>query len=151
MVAEAQTCAIGIITILNILVALYLSRVLYKSTLFMQNKPNFPDAQMNASSILTKDYRKNDAFAVQKNKAKTNPIKPNFTRRSINEGGLVRRLVHRSPLGTKMEASGEARIRGVSIRRIRLLRGRLLVFWGRLFSILRGRVSIFWGWLQRQL
>ncbi len=30
MAAEAQTCAIGIINILNILVALHLSRVLYK-------------------------------------------------------------------------------------------------------------------------
>ncbi len=80
--------------------------------LFMQNKPNFPKSQMNVniyytkvyknetafrrgknkpnsnpipekpkmnvSSILTKDYRKNDAFAVQK----TNPIKPNLSRRS---------------------------------------------------------------------
>ena len=56
MVAEAQTCAIDIITILDILVALYLSRVLYKSTLFMQNKPNFRKTKMNLNSYLTKDY-----------------------------------------------------------------------------------------------
>ena len=37
--------------------------------------------QMSVNSILTKDYRKNDAFAVQKNKPKTNPIKPNLVRR----------------------------------------------------------------------
>jgi len=48
MAAEAQ--------ILNILVALHLSRVLYKSTLFMQNKPNLLDAQMNVGSVITKDY-----------------------------------------------------------------------------------------------
>jgi len=39
MAAEAQ-----IITVLNILVALHLSRVLYKSTLFMQNKANLLNA-----------------------------------------------------------------------------------------------------------
>ncbi|MBA7624710.1 hypothetical protein ES703_32122 [subsurface metagenome] len=40
----------------------------------MQNKPNFRKAQMNVNSLITKDYRKKDDFAVQKNKAKTNPI-----------------------------------------------------------------------------
>ena len=35
---------------------LHLSVTLYKSTLFMQNKPNLLDAQMNVSSILTKYY-----------------------------------------------------------------------------------------------
>jgi len=43
--------------------------------LFMQNKPNFRKAQMNVSSLITKDYRKNDAFAVRKNKPNTNPIR----------------------------------------------------------------------------
>jgi len=32
------------------------------------------DAQKNVNKVLTKDYRKNDAFAVQKNKANTKPI-----------------------------------------------------------------------------
>jgi len=30
--------------------------------------------QMNVNSLITKDYRKKDDFAVQKNKAKTKPI-----------------------------------------------------------------------------
>jgi len=51
MATEAQT-----ITILNILVALPLSRVLYKSTLFMQNKPNLPAPQMNITPFITKHY-----------------------------------------------------------------------------------------------
>ncbi len=34
--------------------------------------------KMNVTSILTKDYRKKGDFAVQKNKPKTNPIKPNL-------------------------------------------------------------------------
>jgi len=60
---------------------LHLSRTLDKSHLFMQNKANLPKAQMNVSSFITKDYRKNDAFAVQKNKPNSNPIKANLVRR----------------------------------------------------------------------
>jgi len=37
-------------------------------------KPNFRKARMNASLFATKDYRKNDALAVQKNKPNSNPI-----------------------------------------------------------------------------
>jgi len=33
---------------------------------------------MNVNLLITKDYRKNDAFAVQKNKPNSNPIKANF-------------------------------------------------------------------------
>jgi len=32
---------------------------------------------MNVNSILTKDYERNDIFAVPENKANSNPIKPN--------------------------------------------------------------------------
>ncbi len=44
---------------------------------FVQNKPNFQDVQMNVNSILTKDYERNDIFAVPENKANSNPIKAN--------------------------------------------------------------------------
>ena len=89
MVAEAQiyaiactiggtsaigTCAIGIITILNILVALHLSRVLYKSTLFLQNKPNLLNAEMNVSYDYRKDYENKRLREHPKNKANSNPI-----------------------------------------------------------------------------
>jgi len=37
-------------------------------------KPNFRKAQMNVNSLITKDYRKKDDFAVQKNKPNSNPI-----------------------------------------------------------------------------
>jgi hypothetical protein len=43
----------------------------------MQNKANFRKAKMNVSSILTKDYKRNDIFAVPENKANSNPIKAN--------------------------------------------------------------------------
>ena len=65
MATEAQTCAIGILTIL---VALHLSRVLYKSTLFMQNKANLPDSRMNVSPVITKDYENDNAFGLRENK-----------------------------------------------------------------------------------
>ena len=57
---------------------LHLSRVFDKSTFFMQNKPNFRKAQMNVNSLITKDYRKNDAFAVQKNKPNSKPKQTQF-------------------------------------------------------------------------
>jgi len=71
MSAEAQ-----ILTILNILVALHLSRALYKFTLFMQNKPNLLDAQMNVSSVKTMNYEQ-----ITMNNANKN--KPNLSRRSL--------------------------------------------------------------------
>ncbi len=71
MATEAQTCAIGILTIL---VALHLSRVLYKSTLFLQNKPNLLDAQMNVTSFYTVDYEKTGLS----DKGKTNPIQSQY-------------------------------------------------------------------------
>ncbi len=61
-----------------------LSRTLYKSTLVMQNKANFRKAQMNVNSLITKDYRKNGAFAVQKNKANSNPNKANLKRAKMD-------------------------------------------------------------------
>jgi len=36
-------------------------------------KPNCRKAQMNVNSLITKDYRKNDDFAVQQNKPNSNP------------------------------------------------------------------------------
>jgi len=49
---------------------LHLSGTLYKSTLFMQNKPNLLDAQMNVSSILTMAYENKHNWSL----VKTNPI-----------------------------------------------------------------------------
>jgi hypothetical protein len=50
----------------------------------MQNKANFRKAQMNVNSFITKDYRKNDAFAVQKNKPNSNPNKTNLKRAKMD-------------------------------------------------------------------
>ena len=37
------------------------------------NKANLLDAQMNVNKVLTKDYERNDIFAVPENKANSNP------------------------------------------------------------------------------
>ncbi len=50
----------------------------------MQNKPNLLDAQMNVSSILTRDYENKWQRRVRKNKPNSNPIKPNFQKAKIN-------------------------------------------------------------------
>ncbi len=65
---------------------LHLSRVLYKSTLFMQNKPNLLDAQMNVNAFLQKDYENETTLRPQKNKPNSNPIKANFQKNSILKG-----------------------------------------------------------------
>jgi len=48
--------------------ALHLSRTLYKSALFMQNKPNFQKTKMNTNSFKTKDYENIWQPGVRKNK-----------------------------------------------------------------------------------
>jgi len=62
----------------SVLRHLHLSRTLYKSTLFMQNKPNFRKAKMNVSIFSTKAYKNKHNWTLSENKPKTNPIKPNF-------------------------------------------------------------------------
>ena len=69
MATEAQ-----IITILTILAPLHLSRVLYKSPLFMQNKPNLLNAQMNVSSAITMNYEQLTMNYANKNKPKQSQL-----------------------------------------------------------------------------
>ena len=54
--------------------ALQLSRNLYKSTLFMQNKPNFQIAKMNIKSFITKNYEDSSDLALGENKPNSKPI-----------------------------------------------------------------------------
>jgi hypothetical protein len=63
---------------------LHLSRILYKSTLFMQNKPNVKNAQINVSSFITIKYVKVDNWCNRKNKPNSNPIKPNLPKCKID-------------------------------------------------------------------
>ena len=58
----------------TVLGPLHLSRVLYKSTLFMQNKPNLLDAQMNVTSVITVDYENIATWKLCENKPNSKPI-----------------------------------------------------------------------------
>jgi hypothetical protein len=42
--------------------------------LFMQNKANFCKGQMNANSIITRDYEKRWALRVEQKQSQSNPI-----------------------------------------------------------------------------
>jgi hypothetical protein len=53
------------------------------------NKVNLLKAKMNVNSLMTKDYRKYDAFAVQKNKPNSNPIKANFKGKKMLLGLMI--------------------------------------------------------------
>jgi len=63
---------------------LHLSRTLYKSALFMQNKPNFQKAKMNVNIYYTKVYKNETASGSGKNKPNSNPIKPNLQKAQMN-------------------------------------------------------------------
>jgi len=52
--------------------------------LFMQNKPNVKDAQINVSSYMKSKYEKLDTWLSGKNKPNSNPIKPNFRKAQMN-------------------------------------------------------------------
>ncbi len=52
--------------------------------LFMQNKPNVKDAQINVNSYMKSKYEKLDTWLSGKNKDNSNPIKPNFQKAKMN-------------------------------------------------------------------
>ncbi len=68
---------------------LHLSRTLYKSTLFMQNKPNFQKSQMNVNPYNTTDYENKWQRRVRKNKPNTNPIKPNLRKAKMSANVFI--------------------------------------------------------------
>ena len=90
MASETQTCAIGILANQPNAQKFTspetppMEKTTKSLTIFMQNKANFRKAQMNVNSFITKDYRKNDAFAVQKNKPNSNPNKANLPEGKID-------------------------------------------------------------------
>jgi len=52
--------------------------------LFMQNKPNVKDAQINVNSYMKSKYEKLDTWLSGKNKPNSNPIKPNLRNAKMN-------------------------------------------------------------------
>ncbi len=70
--------------------ALHLSRTLYKSALFMQNKPNLPDVLMNVKSIHTVVYENKSNWTLGENK----PNQTQFQRQK-NAAEFVQRIFAR--------------------------------------------------------
>ena len=56
---------------------------------FMQNKPNFKDAQMNVNSLITTDYENKSNWTLGQNKPNSNPIKPNFKKAKMNINSII--------------------------------------------------------------
>ena len=68
---------------------LHLSRTLYKSTLFMQNKANLKNDEMNLTTYITKDYEIFWPFCRRKNKANQSQNKPNLQNAKMNVTHLL--------------------------------------------------------------
>jgi len=71
------------------LAPLHLSRILYKSALFMQNKPNSLNVQIYINVYDTKIYKNKTAFRREKNKPNSNPNKPNFRKAKMNASSII--------------------------------------------------------------
>ena len=76
--AESQNlpfaCLPRLYFLLFAIVALHLSRVLYKFIPFMQNKPNLPAPQMNVGSVKTRDYENEPRLQTPGKQTQSNPI-----------------------------------------------------------------------------
>ena len=57
--------------------------------IFMQNKPNVKDAQINVNSYMKSKYEKLDTWLSGKNKPNSNPIKPNLRKAKMNVKSLI--------------------------------------------------------------
>ncbi len=68
---------------------LHLSRSLYKSPIFMQNKPNLQKSQMNVNLYNTTDYENIANWTLGENKPNSNPIKPNLQKAKMNVNSLI--------------------------------------------------------------
>jgi hypothetical protein len=55
----------------------------------MQNKPNFLDAQMNLTSLITVDYENKSNWKLGKNKANTKPLKANLLDAQMNVTSVI--------------------------------------------------------------
>ena len=69
---------------------LHLSRTLYKSNLFMQNKANLQNDKMNVTAYLTKSSENFMLFGSRKNKANQSQNKANFQHANMNVTPLLK-------------------------------------------------------------
>ncbi len=64
---------------------------------FMQNEPNFQDAQMNVNKVLTKDYENKSNWTLGENEPKTNPNEPNFKKAEMNVTSYITKGYENKP------------------------------------------------------
>jgi len=84
-VREIRNTRYAIRNICHLPSALYNCRGLSTNQLlFMQNKPNVKDAQINVNSLITTDYENISDWTLGQNKANSNPIKPNLKKAKMN-------------------------------------------------------------------
>ncbi len=57
--------------------------------LFMQNKPNFQDDQMNVSIFIQEAYENKRNWTLGQNKPNSNPIKPNYQKAQMNVNSVI--------------------------------------------------------------
>ncbi len=78
--AEAQNLPFPVYLVYifySLLSSLYICRESStNSPLFMQNKPNLPDAQMNVNTVITKDYENKPRLPAPPKQTQSNPIPP---------------------------------------------------------------------------
>jgi len=82
---------------------LHLSRTLYKSAHFMQNKPNFLKDKTNATPFAEKDYENKSNCKLCENKPNTNPIKPNLLNAQMNVNKVLTKDYENVPLRRRGE------------------------------------------------
>ena len=81
---------------------LHLSKTLYKSAIFSQNKPNFQKSQMNANSLATMNYENISNWTLGENKPNQTQFKPNLQnaqneRKHLSNKGLQKKRRFLSP------------------------------------------------------
>ena len=89
------------LTIITILTALHLSRVLYKTANFIHNKPNLPSTQMNITKVLTRNYEIQPLYDIPKpNPIQTqlSPIKANLRNAQMNITKVLTKDYENHPL-----------------------------------------------------
>jgi len=80
---------LGIWSVAKGLTILYLSRILYKSTSFLQNKPNFPKTKMNLNICSERNYEDKSPIPSLRKQTQSNPIFKLCPQQIANPGSRV--------------------------------------------------------------
>jgi hypothetical protein len=92
--------------------------------IFIQNKPNFPDDQMNVSGTITKDYENKSNYKLRENKANTKPLKPNLLDTQMNVASVITKYYENRGLVRRRENKPNQTRRQISLLRKSIVPGR---------------------------